>query len=41
MRAALDRIQQGETAEVLDFQEVQAAVGFSDYYAGEERYRVP
>ena len=39
MRAALDCIQQGKTAELLDFQEVQAAVGFPDYYAGEERYR--
>ncbi|MGB2683011.1 MAG: isocitrate lyase/PEP mutase family protein [Candidatus Competibacter sp.] len=39
MRAALARIQRGEAAEVLDFQEVQAAVGFPDYYAGEERYR--
>lgn len=39
MRAALARIQRGEAAEVLDFQEVQATVGFPDYYAGEERYR--
>ncbi len=39
MRAALAHIQRGEAAEVLDFQEVQAAVGFPDYYAGEERYR--
>ncbi|HRC73536.1 MAG TPA: isocitrate lyase/PEP mutase family protein [Candidatus Competibacter sp.] len=39
MRAALASIQRGETAEALDFQEVQAAVGFPDYYAGEERYR--
>ncbi|MBK8509422.1 MAG: isocitrate lyase/PEP mutase family protein [Candidatus Competibacter sp.] len=39
MRAALARIQRGETADVLDFQDVQAAVGFPDYYAGEERYR--
>ena len=41
MRAALTSIQRGETAEVLDFREVQAAVGFPDYYASEERYRRP
>lgn len=41
MRAALARIQRGEAADVLDFAELQAAVGFREYYAGEERYSVP
>ena len=41
MRAALEHIQRGEAADVLDFQELQAVVGFPDYYAGEERYRAP
>ena len=41
MRAALERIRREETADVLDFAELQAAVGFPDYYAGEDRYRAP
>jgi 2-methylisocitrate lyase-like PEP mutase family enzyme len=41
MRAALACIQRGEAADVLDFQELQAAVGFPGYYAGEERYGAP
>jgi 2-methylisocitrate lyase-like PEP mutase family enzyme len=41
MRAALACIQRGEAADVLDFQELQAAVGFLGYYAGEERYGAP
>lgn len=41
MRAALECIQRGETADVLDFHDVQAVVGFPDYYADEERYRLP
>ena len=41
MRAALECIERGETADVLDFQDLQAAVGFPEYYAGEERYSVP
>lgn len=39
MRAALEQLQRGEAVEVLDFAELQAAVGFPEYYAGEERYR--
>ena len=39
MREALERIRQGETADVLDFADLQAVVGFPEYYAGEERYR--
>lgn len=39
MRMALERLQQGKAVEVLDFAELQAAVGFPEYYAGEERYR--
>ncbi len=38
MRAALARIQRGEAADVLDFETLQAAVGFPDYYVAEERY---
>lgn len=41
MQAALARIQRGEIAEVLTFTDLQAAVGFPEYYAGEERYRAP
>ena len=41
MRMALTCIQRGEAAEVLAFTELQAAVGFPEYYAGEERYRAP
>lgn len=41
MRAALERIRREETAEVLDFAELQAVVGFPEYYAGEERYAAP
>ena len=41
MREALERIQRGEAVDVLDFLELQAVVGFPDYYAGEERYRAP
>lgn len=41
MRAALERIRREEAADVLDFAELQAVVGFPDYYAGEERYRAP
>ena len=39
MGAALACIQRGEAAEVLTFTELQTAVGFPEYYAGEERYR--
>lgn len=39
MQAALERIRREETVEVLDFTELQAVVGFPDYYAGEQRYR--
>lgn len=39
MRTALAQIQQGQPPEVLDFQTLQAAVGFPEYYAGEVRYR--
>ena len=38
MRAALARIRQEETVDVLDFAELQTVVGFPEYYAGEERY---
>lgn len=41
MRAALECIERGETADVLDFQDLQAAVGFPEYYASEERYSLP
>jgi len=41
MRAALERIRREETADVLDFAELQAVVGFPEYYAGEERYSAP
>ncbi|HRD48965.1 MAG: isocitrate lyase/PEP mutase family protein [Candidatus Competibacter sp.] len=41
MQTALARIQRGEIAEVLTFTDLQAAVGFPEYYAGEERYRAP
>lgn len=41
MRAALARIRQEETVDVLDFAELQTVVGFPEYYAGEERYAAP
>lgn len=41
MQIALTRIQQGETADVLDFTALQAVVGFPEYYVGEQRYRSP
>ncbi|CDH47692.1 MAG: isocitrate lyase/PEP mutase family protein [Candidatus Competibacteraceae bacterium] len=41
MRTALACIQRGETAEVLTFTELQAAVGFPEYDAGAERYSAP
>lgn len=39
MRTALAQTQQGQSPEVLDFEALQAAVGFPEYYAGEARYR--
>ncbi|MCP5159963.1 MAG: isocitrate lyase/PEP mutase family protein [Gammaproteobacteria bacterium] len=39
MRTALAQIQQRQSPEVLDFQALQAAVGFPEYYAGEARYQ--
>ncbi|HUM90418.1 MAG TPA: isocitrate lyase/PEP mutase family protein [Candidatus Competibacter sp.] len=41
MRAALARIRQEETVDVLDFAELQTVVGFPEYYAGEDRYAAP
>jgi len=38
MRMALACIQRGDAVNVLDFDTLQAAVGFPEYYAGEERY---
>lgn len=38
MRNALAQIKAGKQAEVLNFEELKAAVGFPDYYEAEERY---
>lgn len=40
MQSALGRLQRGEAVEVLQFSELQAVVGFPQYYAGEDRYRI-
>ena len=40
MQETLGSIKTGdEPQNVLHFEELQAAVGFPDYYAGEEKYR--
>ena len=39
MRSALEQLRQGQVPQGLDFTQLQAAVGFPAYYAGEERYR--
>lgn len=39
MRAALRQLREGQAPEVLDFEQLTAAVGFPEYYAGETRYR--
>jgi len=41
MRAALASLKQGEKPQgQLDFEELQAAVGFPEYYAAEQRYKL-
>ncbi len=39
MRVALENLQQGRQTPGLDFQQLQAAVGFPEYYAEEDRYK--
>jgi hypothetical protein len=40
MRAALRALRNGEATAVMSFEDLKAAVGFPEYYAEEERYRV-
>ena len=39
MRSALASIKQGQSADVLSFEDLKTAVGFTDYYEAEERYK--
>ncbi|UZR30842.1 isocitrate lyase/PEP mutase family protein [Methylococcus mesophilus] len=41
MREALECIRRGEPANVLGFEDLNAAVGFPEYYAEEARYKLP
>jgi 2-methylisocitrate lyase-like PEP mutase family enzyme len=39
MRVALQQVKQGKPADVMNFEDLKAAVGFNEYYAEEERYK--